>query len=91
MISEQGQKLLEEDFKESYASGGVIFNEVKSRLEKALEDSRTVEEINVLADAILQIISQTNLLALNAAIEASRAGGGRQGLRSGCGGDKDAG
>lgn len=67
-------KLLEEDFKESYASGGVIFNEVKSRLEKALEDSRTVEEINVLADAILQIISQTNLLALNAAIEASRAG-----------------
>jgi hypothetical protein len=48
--------------------------EIKSRMEKALEDSKAVEEINMLAEAILQIASQTNLLALNAAIEAARAG-----------------
>ena len=41
---------------------------------KAIEESKAVDQINVLSDAILQITSQTNLLALNAAIEAARAG-----------------
>lgn len=66
--------LLEKDFKQSYMEGEAIFSDVKSKLELALEESKTVEEINVLAEAILQIASQTNMLALNAAIEASRAG-----------------
>ncbi|MDD4504433.1 MAG: methyl-accepting chemotaxis protein, partial [Clostridiaceae bacterium] len=45
-----------------------------SELKAAIEQSKEVENIGALSDAILQITSQTNLLALNAAIEAARAG-----------------
>jgi methyl-accepting chemotaxis protein len=51
-----------------------MFNEIKQSLEKALEDSKAVDEINALADSILSITRQTTLLALNASIEAARAG-----------------
>ena len=51
-----------------------IFNGTKMELEKSIEESKVVEQINVLSEAIMQITSQTNLLALNAAIEAARAG-----------------
>lgn len=51
-----------------------IFHETKDALEKAIEDSKVVEQIDVLSQSIMQITGQTNLLALNAAIEAARAG-----------------
>ncbi len=51
-----------------------IISETKDMLEQAIEESKSVEKITALSDAILQITSQTNLLALNAAIEAARAG-----------------
>jgi len=51
-----------------------IYNDTKSKLESAIEETKTIHQINVLADAILSITKQTNLLALNAAIEAARAG-----------------
>lgn len=51
-----------------------IYQDVKLYLKNAIEQSKSVEQINVLADNILNIASQTNLLALNAAIEAARAG-----------------
>ncbi|MCX7885032.1 MAG: methyl-accepting chemotaxis protein, partial [Caloramator sp.] len=51
-----------------------IYERVKTALEKAIDDSKQVQRINELADAIIGITSQTNLLALNAAIEAARAG-----------------
>jgi methyl-accepting chemotaxis protein len=65
---------LEKNFRSSYENSNRVFEEVKSRLEHALENSKAVEQINVLAETILQITEQTNLLALNAAIEAARAG-----------------
>ena len=65
---------LMENFLNSYNNSKTIFEGVKTKLEQALEESKTVEQINVLANSILQITSQTNLLALNAAIEAARAG-----------------
>ena len=51
-----------------------IFIGTKGQLEKAIENSKIVEQINVLSESIMQITEQTNLLALNAAIEAARAG-----------------
>lgn len=51
-----------------------IYRESKINLEKSLEDSKVVNEISKMAEAISGIAEQTNLLALNAAIEAARAG-----------------
>lgn len=51
-----------------------ILGHTKDNLEKAIEESKVVEQINILSEAIMQITEQTNLLALNAAIEAARAG-----------------
>lgn len=51
-----------------------IYRETKEEMERAIEDSRRVGEINALTEEILAISSQTNLLALNASIEAARAG-----------------
>lgn len=61
-------------FSQSQESSNVIFSSVKNNLNLAINESKSVEKINVLANAILQITTQTNLLALNAAIEAARAG-----------------
>ncbi len=43
-------------------------------MKKAIDDSKSVDEVNNLTGEILSISSQTNLLALNASIEAARAG-----------------
>jgi len=51
-----------------------ILKNVAVKLKEAIEQSKAVERIQVLSDAILTIASKTNLLALNAAIEAASAG-----------------
>ncbi|MBC2415417.1 methyl-accepting chemotaxis protein [Clostridium beijerinckii] len=63
-----------EDIENYQKAAHNTFVNTKEGLEKALEKSKVVEEINVLSDSIMQITEQTNLLALNAAIEAARAG-----------------
>ncbi|GEP63508.1 methyl-accepting chemotaxis protein [Clostridium beijerinckii] len=63
-----------ENIENSQKTAHNAFVNTKDGLEKALEKSKVVEEINVLSDSIMQITEQTNLLALNAAIEAARAG-----------------
>jgi methyl-accepting chemotaxis protein len=51
-----------------------IYNEMKPKIEEAIKQSTSVEQINLMAQTILELSNQTNLLALNAAIEAARAG-----------------
>jgi methyl-accepting chemotaxis protein len=62
------------NFEASQKKGQVMFTGTKEQLEKAIEESKVVEQIYVLSNSIMQITEQTNLLALNAAIEAARAG-----------------
>lgn len=49
-------------------------NEIMEVLSRAIDDSKSVDQVNNLTNDILSISSQTNLLALNASIEAARAG-----------------
>lgn len=49
-------------------------SEILEVLQKAIEDSNSVKQVDSLTNDILNIASQTNLLALNASIEAARAG-----------------
>ena len=51
-----------------------MVSEILEVLQKAIEDSNSVKQVNSLTNDILNIASQTNLLALNASIEAARAG-----------------
>ena len=46
--------------------------EILEVLNNAIEDSKSVDQVNNLTNDILSISSQTNLLALNASIEAAR-------------------
>lgn len=51
-----------------------IARESRKNLEEAIEETKVIEQIVGVSQAIKGIASQTNLLALNASIEAARAG-----------------
>lgn len=63
-----------ESFVKSQDKNLKIFTDIKEQLEKSIENSKVVQQINILSEVIMEITAQTNLLALNAAIEAARAG-----------------
>ena len=65
---------MEASARENMESTGAKVNEILPVLNQAIEDSKSVNQVNSLTDDILNIASQTNLLALNASIEAARAG-----------------
>ncbi|MGN0161063.1 MAG: methyl-accepting chemotaxis protein [Lachnospiraceae bacterium] len=65
---------MEAQARENMTITGTKVNEILSVLDKAIEESRSVDQVSTLTNEILSISSQTNLLALNASIEAARAG-----------------
>lgn len=58
----------------SKESASNVYINAQGKLRSAIQQSKEVDQIMALSEAILQITAQTNLLALNAAIEAARAG-----------------
>ena len=60
--------------KENMAVTSEKVNQIMSVLNQAIEDSKSVDQVDNLTNDILNISGQTNLLALNASIEAARAG-----------------
>ena len=65
---------MENDAKSTMQETGTKVQEILDVLNRAIEDSKSVDQVNSLTNEILSISSQTNLLALNASIEAARAG-----------------
>lgn len=70
----QNADKMENDAKATMQETGTKVQEILDVLNRAIEDSKSVDQVNSLTNEILSISSQTNLLALNASIEAARAG-----------------
>ncbi|OEH85048.1 hypothetical protein BHU72_05405 [Desulfuribacillus stibiiarsenatis] len=58
----------------SRANATRVYEDSNTKLRAAIKESKAIDKIQVLSQAILEITAQTNLLALNAAIEAARVG-----------------
>ena len=65
---------IKESAKKAAENANNVYINVKQQLMTAIDQAQAVAQIELLAQAILQITEQTNLLSLNAAIEAARAG-----------------
>lgn len=65
---------IESDARYNMVQTGEKVGNILDVLNKAIEDSKSVDQVNNLTNDIFNISSQTNLLALNASIEAARAG-----------------
>ncbi len=65
---------MESDARTNMQETSTKVQEILEVLNQAIDESKSVEQVNGLTNDILNISSQTNLLALNASIEAARAG-----------------
>lgn len=72
-MKDQAERL-ERDARSSMEETESRIHEIMEVLTGAIEDSASVDQVNVLTNDILEISGNTNLLALNASIEAARAG-----------------
>ncbi|ROR31898.1 methyl-accepting chemotaxis protein [Mobilisporobacter senegalensis] len=72
-ISKRAREL-KENARNSQVDTLNVLTQNKKVMEVAIEKSKTVSQIDLLSNAILEIASETNLLSLNASIEAARAG-----------------
>lgn len=66
--------LLKSNFSTTVDKASIVLQNIQNSLSSAIEESKSVLQINVLAEDILKITQKTNLLAFNASIEAARAG-----------------
>lgn len=65
---------LKKDAAEAARKADEICSTTGEKLKAAIDESKQVQQINVLTKAILDIADQTSLLSLNASIEAAKAG-----------------
>lgn len=74
MDMKQQADQLENDARNNMEETAKRVNEIMEVLARAIDGSKSVDQVNDLTNDILNISAQTNLLALNASIEAARAG-----------------
>ena len=72
-ISERANNMMKKSL-DSKEKANTMYKNTNENLIKSIEESKDVEQIQILSESILDIIGQTSLLALNASIEANRAG-----------------